>query len=138
MSNTNLLNFILIHYTRFNILFNCIFLKSQEIQSGLEKIEESTLELGRINDTLLQQDLSIIQKNETCQHLIKQINGTRILIEEMKSVVNNCTEKLNLKNEQIINTKKQMKELIDKTLPVLSTTRNLLNEINSDDLTELK
>lgn len=31
-----------------------------------------------------------------------------------------------------------MKELIDKTLPVLSTTRNLLNEINSDDLTELK
>jgi len=69
---------------------------------------------------------------------MKQINDTRILVEEIKSVVNNSTEKLNLKSEQIINTKKQMKELIDKTLPVLSTTRNLLNEINSDDLTELK
>lgn len=73
-----------------------------------------------------------------CQHIMKQINDTRILVEEIKSVVNNSTEKLNLKSEQIINTKKQMKELIDKTLPVLSTTRNLLNEINSDDLTELK
>lgn len=73
-----------------------------------------------------------------CQHLIKQISDTRILVEEIKSVVDNSTEKLNLKSEQIINTKKQMKELIDKTLPVLSTTRNLLNEISSDDLTELK
>jgi len=73
-----------------------------------------------------------------CQHLIKQISDTRILVEEIKSVVNNSTEKLNLKSEQIINTKKQMKELMDKALPILSTTRNLLNEINSDDLTELK
>jgi len=73
-----------------------------------------------------------------CQNLIKQISDTRILVEEIKSVVDNSTEKLNLKSEQIINTKKQMKELIDKTLPVLSTTRNLLNEISSDDLTELK
>jgi len=73
-----------------------------------------------------------------CQDLIKQINDTRILVEEIKSIVNNSTEKLNLKNEQIISTKKQMEELIDKTLPVLSTTKTLLNEINSDDLTELK
>jgi len=73
-----------------------------------------------------------------CQDFIKQINETRILVEEIKSIVNNNTEKLNLKNEQILNTKKQMNELIDKTLPVLSTTKTLLNEINSDDLTELK
>lgn len=73
-----------------------------------------------------------------CQDLIKQISDTRILVEEIKDIVNNNTEKLNLKNEQIINTKEQMNELIDKTLPVLSTTRTLLNEINSEDLTELK
>jgi hypothetical protein len=73
-----------------------------------------------------------------CQDFIKKINETRILVEEIKSIVNNNTEKLNLKNEQILNTKKQMKELIDKTLPVLSTTKTLLNEINSDNLTELK
>lgn len=114
------------------------FLKSQDIQSGLEKIEESTSELGRIHDTLLEQDLSIIQKNEMCQQLTKQISDTRVLIEEIISIVNNSTEKLNLKKEQIINTKKQMEELVDKTLPILSTTRTLLNEISSDDLTELK
>jgi len=73
-----------------------------------------------------------------CQDLIKQINDTRILVEEINSILNNSTEKLNLKNEQIISTKKQMEELIDKTLPVLSTTKTLLNEINSGDLTELK
>jgi len=73
-----------------------------------------------------------------CQDLIKQINDTRILVEEINSIVNNSTEKLNLKNEQILSTKKQMEELIDKTLPVLSTTKTLLNEITSDDLTELK
>lgn len=73
-----------------------------------------------------------------CQDLIKQINDTRILVEEIKSIVNNSTEKLNLKNEQIISTKKQIEELIDKTLPILSATKTLLNEISSDDLTELK
>jgi len=73
-----------------------------------------------------------------CQQLIKQISDTRILVDELTSIVNNSTEKLNLKNEQIINTKKQMQELIDKTLPVLSTTRTLLNEINADELAELK
>lgn len=104
----------------------------------MEKIDESTSELDKIHDTLLEQDMSIIQKNEMCQHLTKEISDTRILIEEIISIVNNSTEKLNLKKEQIINTKKQMKELVDKTLPVLNTTRTLLNEINSDDLTELK
>lgn len=73
-----------------------------------------------------------------CQQLIKQISDTRTLVDELTSIVNNSTEKLNLKNEQIINTKKQMQELVDKTLPVLSTTRNLLNEINAEDLAELK
>jgi len=73
-----------------------------------------------------------------CQQFINQISDTRILLDELTSIVNNSTEKLNLKNEQIINTKKQMQELVDKTLPVLSTTRTLLNEINADDLTELK
>lgn len=54
------------------------------------------------------------------------------------SIVNDSTEKLSAKNEQIRSTKEQMNELIDKTLPVLSTTRTLANEINLEDFTEIK
>lgn len=73
-----------------------------------------------------------------CQNLRKEINGTRVLIEEVIILVDNSMEKLRSKNEQIINTKEQMKELIDKTLPVLSTSKVFLNEISVDDLTELR
>lgn len=73
-----------------------------------------------------------------CQNLQKEINSTRGLIEEIIILVENSTEKLSLKNEQIINLKEQMKELIDKTLPVLSTSKTFLNEINVDNLTELR
>lgn len=104
----------------------------------MEKIDESTIELGRISDTLLQQDRSIIQNTEMSQNLTNEINCTRILVEEIISIVNNSTEKLSLKNEQITNLKEEMRELIDTTLPVLNTTRALLNEINAEDLIELK
>jgi subtilase family serine protease len=73
-----------------------------------------------------------------CQNLIKEINGTRILVEEIVTIVNNSTEKLSYKNEQITNLKEQMRNLIDTTLPVLNTTKSLLNEINVEDLIELK
>lgn len=72
------------------------------------------------------------------QKLTNEINCTRILVEEIISIVNNSTEKLSLKNEQITNLKEEMRELIDTTLPVLNTTRALLNEINAEDLIELK
>lgn len=67
-----------------------------------------------------------------------EINGIRVLIEEIISIVNNSTEKLSVKSEQIRTTREQMKELIDKTLPVLSTTKTMLTEIKVEDLTELK
>lgn len=73
-----------------------------------------------------------------CQNLIKEINDTRILVEEIVTIVNNSTEKLSFKNEQIISLKEQMRKLIDTTLPVLNSTRTLLNEINVEDLIELK
>lgn len=73
-----------------------------------------------------------------CQNLVKEISGTRSLIEEIVINVNNSSEKLSLKNEQIKNTREQMKELEDKTLPVLETTRTLLDEINFEDLKELR
>lgn len=73
-----------------------------------------------------------------CENLTKEINGTRILVEEMVAIVNTSTEKLNFKEEQIIQLKEQMRELVDTTLPVLNTTRTLISEINVEDLIELK
>lgn len=73
-----------------------------------------------------------------CEKLTKEINGTRILVEEIISIVNDSTNKLRLKNEQIKCTTEQMEEFVNKTIPILSTTKTLLNEINVDDLTELK
>lgn len=52
--------------------------------------------------------------------------------------MDNSTEKLSIKNEQIKTTKKQMEDIINKTIPILTSTKTLLNEINLDDLTELK
>lgn len=73
-----------------------------------------------------------------CQNFIKEINGTRTLVEEIITIVNSSTEQLSLKDEKIKNKKEQMQELIDKTLPILNTTKTLLSEINLDELTELK
>lgn len=87
---------------------------------------------------LIQQEKSIINNNEICQNLVKEISVTRIRIEEIETVVNNSSEKLSLKNEQMENTRGQIKELVDKTLPILDTTKTLLDEINLEDLTELK
>lgn len=94
--------------------------------------------LSRISNTLLQQEESILHNNETCQTLVQEINGTRILIEEIITIMNDCSEKLKSKNEQINNTREKMTKLIDTTLPVLNTTKTLLNEMNLEDLTELK
>lgn len=72
------------------------------------------------------------------QTLMVEINQTRTLIEEITAIANKSHEELSFKNEQIKNTREQMKELIDKTIPVLSTTETLLNEINLEELIELK
>ncbi|VVC32081.1 Dynein heavy chain, domain-2,Dynein heavy chain domain,Dynein heavy chain, domain-1,Dynein heavy chain, P- [Cinara cedri] len=117
---------------------NLSLIKSQQIQEGLEKINESTLELSRISNTLLQQERSIAHNNETCQNLVQEIKGIQILIEEIIGIMNVSSEKLNSKNEQIKNTRNKMTKLIDTTLPVLNTTKTLLNEMNLEDLTELK
>lgn len=102
------------------------------------KIEESTMELGKIKDTLLEQDKKIIQNNEICQNLVKEINSTHILVEEIIAIVNNSTEQLKLKDEKIKIKKEQMQKLVNKTLPVLTTIRTYLNEISLEELTELK
>lgn len=91
-----------------------------------------------MNEILLQQDTSIKKNDETYQTSIVEINRTRTLIEDIIAIVNNSNEELSFKNDQIKNTREQMKELIDKTLPVLSTTKSLLNEINLEELIELK
>lgn len=73
-----------------------------------------------------------------CEKLVKEIRGTRILMEEIINIVDSNSKKLNFKNEQIENTRKQVKELIDTTLPILNTTKALLNQINLEELIELK
>lgn len=72
------------------------------------------------------------------QSLLQEINGTQILIEEIINIVNVSSEQLNSKDGQIKNIREKMTTLVDKTLPVLNTTKSLLNEIKLDDLTELK
>lgn len=73
-----------------------------------------------------------------CEKLVKEIRETRILMEEIINIVDSNSKKLNFKNEQIENTRKQVKELIDTTLPILNTTKALLNQINLEELIELK
>lgn len=104
----------------------------------MDKIDESTLELNKISNTLLQQDKSIIDNNEMCQNLQKEIDGTRLLVEEIIAIVDNSSKELSFKTEQIKSTREQMKVLVDKTLPILNTSKTLLNEINSEDFTELR
>lgn len=72
------------------------------------------------------------------QSLLQEINGTQILIEEIINIVNVSSEQLNSKDGQIKNIREKMTTLVDKTLPVLNTTKTLLNEIKLDDLAELK
>lgn len=134
------INFFLLNLTILLIFIWCKiwFNQAQRIQTGLDKINESTLELQQISETLLQQDESIVNNNEKCLSLQKEINGTRLLIEELETIVDNSIKELSLKNEQIKSTKEQMNELIDKTLPIISTSKSLLNEINPDDLSELR
>lgn len=103
----------------------------------MEKINESAQELCKINERILQQDSSIKKNDEMLQILETDINRTRILVEKTVAMVNNSHEELTFKNEQIKNTRKQMNKLIDKTLPVLSITKTLLNEINLEEITEL-
>lgn len=102
------------------------------------KIDNSTLELRNISETLIEQNKSLKNNDETCANLVKEIYSTRILLEEIITIVDNSTEKLNIKNKQIKKTKKQMEDFVNKTTPILSTTKTLLNEINVNDLTELK
>lgn len=91
-----------------------------------------------MKETLFQQDKSLTQNDEMCEKLVKEINGTRILIKEIINIVDSNSKKLNFKNEQIENTRKQVKELIDMTLPILNNTKALLNQINLEELIELK
>lgn len=72
-----------------------------------------------------------------CEKLVKEINGTRILMEEIIIIVDSNSKKLYFKNEQIENTRKQVKELTDTTLPILNATKALLNQINLEELIEL-
>lgn len=96
------------------------------------------MELNRISNTLVEQEKSIVHNNEMNQSLEQEINGTRILIEEIINIMNISSEKLNSKKEQIQNTKEKMTKLRDKTSPILNNIKILLNEMKLDDLNELK
>jgi len=104
----------------------------------LEKIDESRLELRNITETLVRQRESIIRNDETCRDLSREIDGTRALVEEITSMVNDGAAKLRAKSEQIRSAKERTKELMDRTVPVLSTVRTLAGDIRPEQLTEMK
>ncbi|KAJ2996626.1 Dynein heavy chain 10, axonemal [Globomyces sp. JEL0801] len=108
------------------------------LESGLEKLEESSQQLEVLNKQLAEQNIAVRNKTEACNKLLEIITINTKVAEEKKALAEKKEVELDGQLVQIAKDKEEAEVALAEALPALEQARLALANLSSSDITELR
>jgi dynein heavy chain len=108
------------------------------LESGLEKLEESSRQLEVLNVQLAEQNIAVKNKTEACNQLLQVIAVNTATAEEKKSLAEKKEIELDSQLVQIAKDKEEAEAALEEALPALEQARLALANLSSSEITEIK
>jgi dynein heavy chain len=134
------------NYLDYISTYNNLMLETRELngklcirlESGLEKLEESSQQLEVLNVQLAEQNIAVKNKTEACNSLLEVIAVNTTVAEEKKALSEKKGLELDGQLVQIAKDKEEAEAALEEALPALEQARLALANLSSADITELK
>ena len=108
------------------------------LESGLEKLEESSQQLEVLNKQLAEQNIAVKNKTEACNKLLEVIAVNTQAAEEKKTLAEKKEVELDGQLVQIAKDKEEAEAALAEALPALENARLALANLSSTELTEIR
>jgi dynein heavy chain len=108
------------------------------LESGLEKLEESSQQLEVLNKQLAEQNIAVKNKTEACNQLLEVITVNTGIAEEKKSLAEKKEVELDAQLVQIAKDKEEAESALAEALPALEQARLALANLSSSEITEIR
>ncbi|KAJ3321068.1 Dynein heavy chain 10, axonemal [Boothiomyces sp. JEL0866] len=108
------------------------------LESGLEKLEESSQQLEVLNKQLAEQNIAVKNKTEACNKLLEVITANTAVAEEKKSLAEKKEIELDAQLVQIAKDKEEAEAALAEALPALEQARLALANLSSSEITEIR
>ena len=108
------------------------------LESGLEKLEESSKQLEVLNLQLAEQNIAVKDKTEACNSLLEVISLNTKTAEEKKELAEKKGAELDVQLVQIAKDKEEAEVALAEALPALELARLALANLSSNELTEIR
>lgn len=108
------------------------------LESGLEKLEESSQQLEVLNKQLAEQKIAVKNKTEACNDLLQVITVNTTVAEEKKALAEKKEVELDSQLVQIAKDKEEAEVALAEALPALEQARLALANLSSSEITEIR
>lgn len=110
----------------------------ERLESGLAKIDESSVQLDILNQQLAVQNVAVKEKTEACNQLLEEITVNTKTAVEKKNLADKKAVELESQGIQIAKDKEEAEQSLAEALPALELARNALNNLSSSEITEIR
>ncbi|RKO97568.1 hypothetical protein CAUPRSCDRAFT_10766 [Caulochytrium protostelioides] len=108
------------------------------LDSGLQKLQESSEQLVVLNAQLAEQNVAVKEKTLACEQLLTVITASTAEAEEKKTLAEKKSAELESQNAQITLDKAEAEAALAEALPALEQARIALNNLSSSEITEIR
>ncbi|KAJ3055760.1 Dynein heavy chain 10, axonemal [Rhizophlyctis rosea] len=108
------------------------------LESGLNKLEESSKQLDVLNEQLAEQNIAVREKTEACNKLLEIITANTKQAEEKKEIAEKKETELDAQNVQIAKDKEEAEAALQEALPALEEARKALENLSAAEITEIR
>jgi len=104
----------------------------------MQKLVESSEQLAVLNDKLAVQRVAVAEKTNACTLLLAEITGATAVAEDKKAIAVQKSRDMELQNAEIVHEKTAAEAALEEALPALEAARAALDDLNKNDVTEIR
>ncbi|XP_056647538.1 dynein axonemal heavy chain 10 [Diorhabda sublineata] len=117
---------------------NYINAQCERLKSGLQKIEEATVELDVLNKQLAKQKVIVAQATAECEAMLTEINASTQAATEKKDIASMKSQEIEEQAKVISAEQSEAEEALAEALPALEVARLALSDLDKSDITEIR
>ena len=116
------------------------FIQSQcdRLIGGMQKLVESSEQLAVLNEKLAVQRVAVAEKSNACTLLLTEITGATAIAEDKKAIAVQKSKDMEVQNAEIVKEKAEAEAALEEALPALEAARAALDDLNKNDVTEIR
>ncbi|XP_077995609.1 dynein axonemal heavy chain 10-like isoform X2 [Glandiceps talaboti] len=134
----NYLDFITTYLRLLDVKDEYILGQCKRLESGMQKLEEASVQLNELNEKLAVQKVAVTEKTKACEELLEEISTRTAQAQEKQKIAVAKGQEIEVQSKIIVVEKKDAEEALQEALPALEAARLALEDLEKSDVTEIR